>query len=167
MFISGDWLLHMNFRPAIAEDIAHLLPMLVDHYALHTAWDGARYAVQPGFEVGYGRWMTARTTDPSSVFLVATPEDSDTPIGFLLATTERELPLYTLKTYGFVQDVYVAPAYRNEGIARQLVALAVEAFKEQGVTQIRADVAHPNVPAQNLFARASFRSSSTTYLLEL
>jgi ribosomal protein S18 acetylase RimI-like enzyme len=159
----------MRFREASERDVAHVVPMVVAQYALHTGWEAARWQPRPGFEAGYGRWLGQRAVDERSVFLVATAgeEDDAVPVAFIIGTVEAEIPVYLLREYGFIHDVYVMEAYRNEGVARQLVTLAVEKFARIGVTQVRADTAQVNDAARSLLGKAGFRASSVVMLLEL
>jgi len=53
-------------------------------------------------------------------------------VGFLVGTVEREIPVFRLQQFGFIHDLWVEPEYRHEGIARQLVMLAVERFGADG-----------------------------------
>src|SRR5439155_1606465 len=80
---------------------------------------------------------------------------------------ELEIGIYRLKEFGFIHDVWVEEKYRNEGIARQMVTLAVERFREIGVNQVRLDAACANQPARNLFAACGFRPSIVEMLIEL
>jgi ribosomal protein S18 acetylase RimI-like enzyme len=34
---------------------------------------------------------------------------------------EREIPIYHLKKFGFIHDLWVEPEFRHAGIARQMV----------------------------------------------
>src|SRR5688572_10934523 len=119
----------------------------------------------------YEGWLVSRTKDARSVFLVAEREGSAAEpallAGFLVATTEREIGIYRLKEHGFVHDLWVEPAYRNEGLARQLTMLAIERFREIGVAQVRMDVASGNEPARRLFEACGFRVSTIEMLIEL
>ncbi len=63
--------------------------------------------------------------------------------------------------------MWVEPTYRNEGIARQMVMLAIERFRAIGVEQIRLDTAAPNEVARGLFAACGFRPSVQEMLLEI
>ena len=69
-------------------------------------------------------------------------------VAFLVGEVEEEIPIYRLKEFGFIHDLWVEPEYRHEGVARQMVMLAVEKFKEMGVTQIRLDTASQNEAAR-------------------
>lgn len=162
----------MNIRPATPADVPSVLPMVARTCALHEQWDPAKYGFRENPAEMYRRWLTSRTTDPRSVFLVAERSDAmlqDVPflVGFLIGTVEREIPIYRLEEYGFIHDLWVGTTYRNEGIGRQMVMLAIERFREIGVEQIRLDTAAPNDVARNLFASCGFRPSTQEMLLEL
>ena len=111
-------------------------------------------------------------TSDRSVFLVAeseaaTPTQPAQLVGFLVATIEREIPIYRLEEFAFIHDLWVEPEYRHAGIARQMVMMAVDSFSQKGVKQIRLDTAAPNDAARRLFASCGFRLSSTEMLIEL
>ena len=161
----------MEIRPATPEDVPSVLPMVAEICAMHESWDPAKYGFRPNPAEMYRNWLIARATDPRSVFLVAKRPpgigEAARLVGFLVATVEREIPIYRLKEYGFIHDVWVEPAYRHEGLGRQMVMLAVEKFREVGVPQIRLDTAAANEPARAMFARCGFRVSTIEMLCEL
>jgi ribosomal protein S18 acetylase RimI-like enzyme len=161
----------MIIRPATAEDVPAVLPMVAATYALHIGWDSAKFGVVPDIVQRYGSWLTDRAVDDRSVFLVAAADESGKSppelAGFLIATVERELPIYLLKEFGFIHDLWVEPAYRHEGIARQMTMLAIEKFAKMGVKQVRLDTAAANDAARALFARCGFRESIREMLIEL
>ncbi len=155
----------MEIRSATVADVPLVLPMVDKIAALHQALDPAKYGFLSDVGQMYEGWLEARAADSRSVFLVA--ERGGKLVAFLIATIEREIPIYTLKEYGFIHDVWVEPMYRNEGIARQLTTLAIERFTETGVKQIRLDTASSNDTARHLFQRCGFRPSTTEMLIEL
>jgi ribosomal protein S18 acetylase RimI-like enzyme len=161
----------MDIRPATAADVTAVLPMVTKIAALHEAWDSAKYAYIPNVAGRYCNWLSARAADPRSVFLVAErPASGGEPakvVGFLVATVETEIPIYRVKEFGFIHDVWIEPDYRHEGLARQLTMLAIERFRALGVPQARLDTAAPNDAARALFASCGFRPSTTEMLLEL
>lgn len=133
--------------------------------ALHESWDAAKYGFLPNPEQRYERWLTKIATDDRAVFLVA--EISPLLVGFLVATVEREIPIYRLKEYAFIHDLWVEQEYRQTGIARQMVKQSIEIFKQMGVQQIRLDTAAPNDAARRLFSACGFRISTMEMLIEL
>ncbi len=161
----------MTIRPATPADVPAVLPMVAKTCALHERWDPAKYGFREQPAEMYRRWLTSRATDARAVFLVAerTAMLQDVPFlaGFLIGTVEREIPIYRLEEYGFIHDLWVEPTYRNEGIARQMVMLAIERFRAIGVEQIRLDTAGANDVARGLFAACGFRPSVQEMLLEI
>lgn len=156
----------MLIRPALAQDVPALLPMVRQLTELHREWDPAKYDYLPRIEEMYEPWMRGKTTDPRAVFFVAQRENHG-PVGFIIGTIEREIPIDHLREYGFIHDLWVEPAYRNEGIARQLVMSAIERYTQLGVKQIRLDTATKNDPARNLFTSCGFTPSNIELLLQL
>jgi ribosomal protein S18 acetylase RimI-like enzyme len=155
----------MEIRTATAEDVANVLPMVAKICELHSEWDPDKYGFLPEPDQRYRRWLTARSTDPRAVFLLA--EQDGKIVAFLIGEVEEEIPIYRLKEFGFIHDLWVEPEYRHEGVARQMVMLAIEKFKQIGVAQIRLDTAGPNEAARKLFASCGFRVSTIEMLLKL
>ncbi len=155
----------MDIRLAKVQDVEFVLPMVVKICALHEAWDPAKYGYLPHPEERYRRWLTQRADDPRSVFIVAQREERI--VAFLIGTVEAEIPIYRVKEFGFIHDLWVEEEYRHEGIARQMTMLAIERFKALGVQQIRLDTAAANEPARKLFASCGFRISVMEMLIEL
>lgn len=157
----------MKFRPGKPDDVEAVVPMLAAHYDLHARFDPARFTPRPDFESGYRRWLTQRSNDPQAAFFVAETETQpNRVVGFVVATIERDIPVYAVQSFGFIHDLWVEPDYRNEGVGRQLVMLAVEALLQRGATQVRAEVAWANRPARSLMEQLGFRPSSVLYLAE-
>src|SRR4051812_1016326 len=157
----------MEIRAARVEDVPAVLPMVEKLCRLHESWDPAKYSFLPDIPGMYDQWLRERATHRRSVLLVAETSAPKKIVGFLIGTVEREIPIYRLKEYGFLHDLWVEPEYRNEGVARQMVMLAVEKFKQIGVEQVRLDTATPNEAARKLFASCGFRPSVTEMLLEI
>jgi ribosomal protein S18 acetylase RimI-like enzyme len=160
----------MNIRPATPEDVPLVLPMVSKICTFHQQLDPAKYGFRPQPEQIYRDWMGSRANDPRSVFFVADASATGEPpklAGFVVGTVEREIPIYQLSEFGFIHDLWIEETYRNEGVGRQLVALAIERFREMGVAQIRLDVLPKNDPARSLFTTCGFRESVTEMLMEL
>jgi ribosomal protein S18 acetylase RimI-like enzyme len=161
----------MTIRPATEADVPSVLPMVEKLAALHEQWDPARYDYKPRPSEMYRRWLTSRATDERSVFLVADHDRilADVPflVAFLIGTVESNIPIYRTPQYGFVHDLWVEEDYRHEGIGRQMTMLAIERFREIGVTQVRLETAAANEPARRLFASCGFRVATNEMMVEL
>jgi ribosomal protein S18 acetylase RimI-like enzyme len=152
-------------RPATADDVPSVLPMVASICALHKQWDAAKYGFKPNPAEMYGRWLPARASDPRSVFLVAEAEKG--LVAFLIGTVEKEIPIYNLAEYGFIHDLWVEESYRHEGLGRRMTMLALEKFAAMGVKQVRLDTAAANDAARALFASCGFRTSVVEMLIEM
>jgi ribosomal protein S18 acetylase RimI-like enzyme len=158
----------MLIRPATPADVPAVLPMVAKICALHESWDAAKYGFLPNPAQRYEGWLKRMATSDRNVFLVAeAPENAEKLVGFLVATIEKEIPIYRLKEFAFIHDLWVEPDYRGAGIARQMVMVTMERFQQMGVKQIRLDTATPNEAARRLFSSCGFRTSTIEMLVEL
>ncbi|WP_256973403.1 GNAT family N-acetyltransferase [Nostoc sp. T09] len=155
----------MLIRTATPADVPQVLPMVAKICALHDSWDSAKYGFLPYPEQRYEKWLGRLANNERSVFLVT--EDEDDLVAFLVATVEREIPIYRLQEFAFIHDIWVEPEYRQQGVARQMVMLAIERFDDIGIKQIRLDTAAINEAARRLFASCGFRISTVEMLMEL
>lgn len=159
----------MEIRPAIPADVPAVLPMVRRVAALHSQWDPARYAMDEDPGRLYDGWLRQRASDPRSVFLVAERKTAQGGrlVGFLIGEVEREIPIYRIQEYGFIHDLWVDEDYRHEGLGRQLTMLAVEMFRDMGVTQVRLHTAAANEAARRLFEQCGFRASLVEMVCEV
>jgi ribosomal protein S18 acetylase RimI-like enzyme len=155
----------MEIRSATVEDVPGILPMVAKIAALHEAWDPAKFGYRPNTGEMYRRWLASRAVDPRTVLMVAQRENR--LVAFLVATVEEELPIYRLKEFGFVHDIWVEEEYRHEGIARRMMMSAFDRFREMGVKQVRCDTAAVNEAARGLMQSCGMRPSITEMLIEL
>ncbi|HEX4794450.1 MAG TPA: GNAT family N-acetyltransferase [Humisphaera sp.] len=160
----------MTIRPATAQDIPSVLPMVTKIARFHEDLDAAKYGLDEDPAESYRSWLAERARDQRSVFLVADAASSGEPprlVAFLVGGVHREIPIYRLKEYGFIYDLWVEEPYRNEGIARQLVTLALERFEQIGVEQVRLDTLITNAAARGLFKACGFRESVVEMLIDV
>ena len=160
----------MTIRRATPADVPAVLPMVAQICAFHQQLDPAKYSFRSDISTMYDGWLRAKATDPRAVFLVADRESGEDPpqlAAFLIATIEKEIPIYRLNEFGFIHDLWVEPDYRHEGLARQLVTLTIERFTQLGLKQVRCDTAARNDAARQLFTASGFRPSTTEMLIEL
>jgi ribosomal protein S18 acetylase RimI-like enzyme len=128
--------------------------------AHHHALDPDRYDYLPDDVDRNARWLPQRAADPRSVLLIAADTDRAAPAGFLVATIEPNIPVYSTREFAFIHDLWVEPAHRSRGHGRALVTEALARFSVLGIAQIRLETAAANEPARRLFAACGFRPSS-------
>lgn len=160
----------------VGEALPRVLEMVREVCRLHETWDPVKFGYLPDVVERYARWLPQRAADPRSVLCVARDETAGTGeavpgastiVGFLVASTEREIPVYRLDEFLFVHDMYVEPRCRGRGVGRALLTHAIDRAREIGVTQVRLDVAKANEPARRLFESCGFRVSVSEMLREV
>lgn len=155
----------ITIRSAKPEDVPQVLPMVKAVSEFHDVRQPLVYGLHPNYLATYGSWLVRQSTEPKSVFLVAEADETHLE-GFLIATTEGDIPIYRAEPHGFVHDVWVNEEYRHEGLARQMVMLAIERFSQMGVGQVRLETIHDNLPAQKLFASCGFSPTILAYAIK-
>ena len=155
----------MIIRSAQLTDIPDLLPMIAKICAMHENWDIAKYGFLPNPEKRYESWLKRLIQNSRDLCLIA--EVDQQQIGFLIGTIEQEIPIYRLKEYAFIHDLWIEPEYRRSGIAKQLVQRSINHFRQLEIAQIRLDTAQINEAARQLFAECGFRISTIEMLIEL
>ena len=114
----------MNIRPAEPRDVEQVLPLVQKLADVHEAWDAEKYPYLPNIGQMYRSWLTSRARDKRSVFIVA--EREERIVAFLIGTVEREIPIYRVKEFGFIHDVWVEPDRTFERKDEDELELAVE-----------------------------------------
>jgi GNAT superfamily N-acetyltransferase len=150
---------------SLPQVLPRVLEMVHELCRMHEAWDPQRFPYLPDVLQRYERWLPQREADPRSVLAVA--RDGDDVVGFLVASVEREIPIYRLDEFLFVHDMFVELAHRGRGIGKALMSHAVERARVMKVTQIRLDVARANAPARKLFESCGFRIAISEMLREV
>lgn len=103
-------------------------------------------------------------THPAAELLVA--EDAGgTPIGFAVLFDLPELVF--ARSCGQLDDLFVAPAARGQGIARALVAEAVALGRRRGWSHLRWIVPEADVAAIALYERIAARADWRSYVIRL
>jgi ribosomal protein S18 acetylase RimI-like enzyme len=89
-------------------------------------------------------------SDEENAILVA--EAGGELVGFAMGRPGEDPPPFASPRHGFVTNFAVTAAWRRRGVGRRLVAALAEAFRAQGITEMRLTVAAGN-PASNAFWR--------------
>ncbi len=155
----------MQIRPAAISDIDGILPMVARICAFHEQQAPHKYPFLSHPEQRYHWWLTRIVETGNGVLLVAEVEGK--LVGFTVATIEDEIPIYRVKRFGFVHDLWVELDYRRRGIGRALIGELVGRLRAMEVEQIRLDVLVNNESARKLCAACGFAPSTIEMLLPL
>lgn len=134
----------VTIRPVEPRDeraIARLWQALSDY---HVEIDSRLPPPTPGAAERYAERLIERRDDPQTHTFVAVVDGK--VVGYVLgAVIDLHPDLFQHVDSGFIADIFVDSAYRQQGIARQLVETINKWFAEQGVTRTEWQVAAANV----------------------
>lgn len=138
---------------ASRDDLETLLSLYRDleseMVALHPMWplaDGLAEPVEESFEMALD--------DPDSIVVIG--KVADYPFGFLLGTVESLLPQANGERIGSIKLVFVDEEARQVSLGEVMRDLALENFRERGITKFDAHVLPGHRLAKNFFEAGGF-----------
>src|SRR5437867_12487155 len=113
----------ITIRPATASDQEQLGRFGGALMRQHHDADARRFIQVEHPEVGYGRFLVSRLSDPSSLVMVA--QHDGTVVGYIYADVESTSWMDLRGPCGVVHDVYVGQAAPRLGAGRALMDAAI------------------------------------------
>jgi ribosomal protein S18 acetylase RimI-like enzyme len=137
---------NVQFRPAAAEDESALLRMM---RSLAEQEPGAYFFDEPVVREVLRKFLANPDLGQAWVFL-----DRETPVGYIVLTFG-----YSFEFHGrdsFIDELYIEPQYRRQGIGRRAMQFVEERARELGVNAIHLEVDQGNDAAAELYRRAGY-----------
>jgi ribosomal protein S18 acetylase RimI-like enzyme len=138
------------FRPAAAEDEKALLRMMRN---LAEQEPGAYFFDEPAVRDVLRRILASPELGQAWIFL-----DGETSVGYIVLTFG-----YSFEYHGrdsFIDELYIEPPYRRQGIGKRAMQFVEERARELGVNAIHLEVDQGNNPAAELYRRAGYGDSA-------
>lgn len=157
----------IEYRRAAPADLPEVVDLCMLVEEQHEAYLPLRWRRREGLREGYLGWLSRRLEEPQMLIAVGRDEAAGVVAGAILVTIDKEIPIYTYTHYAFVQDMAVREAYRRRGIAQELLRLAAEWARGQGVNQLRLMVASQNPTGRAAFEKAGFVPTYQEMILPL
>jgi len=88
-------------------------------------------------------------------------------VGYVMFQSEVKTPLEVSHKVSYVMDLYVKPAYRRQGVGRQLLQYCMGRIKSRGVTDVQLRVWCMNKGAIALYRQLGFRDRMLTMLSKM
>lgn len=154
----------MNIREAEYADTDRLAPMILQAAAHQQLLDPQRYGLVDDLKTNYRRWFGKMAEDPRMTVLVA--EEDSQVLGFLIASVEKDPPIYKVGEFGVIHDMWVNEAYRNRGVGAGLVKAAQQKFESVGIKQIRVEAIAGDSVVHRLFESCGFRPCTSLLVYE-
>lgn len=156
----------MTIRRAERHDLPALGRLGAMLMRTHYDFDSRRF-LSPGdsAENGYGRFLGSVLEAPDGCIFVA--DDDGEIAGYVYVALEPPSWKELRGPAGFIHDVAVHEGARRGGIAKQLLAAAIDWLREHGAPRVILWTAAPNEAAQSLFRDLGFRDTMLEMTLEL
>ena len=156
----------MDYRISVADDAAlTALAALFDEYQAYLKTVGLTYDYRQGSaaEVLHARLR-------SRLFRILSASVDGAAAGFLICSLQRLPGEYLCcgsGMIGYINDLYVAPQYRGNGIAGALVAEAENWLRASGATTAELQVVTGNQAAERFWHSKGLRPVRTTHAKKL
>lgn len=140
----------VTFRPATNESEAALLRMM---RSLAEQEPGAYFFDEPVVHAALRNFLADPSLGQAWIFF-----DGETPIGYVVLTFG-----FSFEYHGrdaFIDELYVEPLYRRQGIGRRAMQFIEERARECGVRAIHLEVDEGNDAAEQLYRRVGYGDHS-------
>jgi len=84
-------------------------------------------------------------------------EDNGKLAGYSLIIIKKNIPIFKVEKYGYINDLFVKKAYRRQKIASQFKELAIKWFKDKGIKHAGITVHTNNPKAHAIYNKWGFR----------
>jgi ribosomal protein S18 acetylase RimI-like enzyme len=138
------------FRPAVRQDEQALLRMMRN---LAEQEPGAYFFDEPAVREVLCKFLASPDLGQAWVFY-----EDETPVGYIVLTYG-----YSFEYHGrdsFIDELYIEPQYRRQGIGRRAMQFVEERARELGVNAIHLEVDQGNDPAAELYRRAGYQDQA-------
>lgn len=146
----------VNVKRATLDDIDGVAP-LFDAYR--------QFYDRPPDLAGARQFLEDRTRRDESVILIALPEASRDVAGF--TQLYRAFSSVSLGGTIVLNDLFVVPAWRGQGLARRLVEAAIAHARDVEALRVELATAHTNRNARRLYDSMGFRAETEFLHLSL
>ncbi len=135
----------VSFRLATAADIPALLPLMRDFYAFERL----------PFDEERSRRLLAQLVADERLGRVLLFESAGTLAGYLVLGFGFSLEFHGLDA--LLDEFYVAPAHRSQGIGAQAIDEALRICREAGIAALHLEADHFNERAHAFYRRRGFK----------
>ena len=134
-----------DIRPATAEDINVLLPMIEQYW---------RFENIEGFDVGRMRKIVSRLLEDASLGRIWVATVYGEPAGYLLAVY-----VFSLEHQGMTAEIdefFIQPQHRNLGFGARMLGAAEQQFRAEGCTNVSLQIGRSNEAARRFYRGHGF-----------
>jgi len=137
----------------VAQFVGMMQRMYEFHATLHADWQP-----KPNWQQGSQNWIKHAGSNEDYFFAMAYPlnptghiDQEAAPAGYIIAHFHYEAPLFVQNRFGYIADLWVEAAYRQQGVARRILAAANSWFKAQDISRVQIEVDVENAAGQKFW----------------
>lgn len=147
----------IHLRPATAEDVPQLVPILLRLKRLNEEFDPL-LKVRADAEERAKEILAKDLGTPATIVLAAEGSGSDKGkiVGIVRATV-RERAFYSPEKEGVILDIYLLPLYRRHGVGAYLLEETTRLLAERGAGIVIAEFPTQNEIAVGFYQKHGFR----------
>src|SRR3989344_4325907 len=159
----------MRIRKATKKDTLNLIKlfraMVKHHEGIYTKEDRFYNKHAGNVRNLWRKFIQKSITSKDSLVLIA--YDEKEPIAYCIGLSRNNIPVYALKKYGFISDLYVGKEYRRIGVGKELLKQQKAFFREKKVKFLSLEVNHNNYPSIEFYKRCGFKEYHKTMRMRI
>lgn len=144
---------HLRVITARRSHIPAIIELWKEFMDFHAALDPF-YARRRHAHIGYGQHVMKSIGSRTKKLFAAL--DGEKIIGYAYAEIAKYPPVFAVRRFGYISDLYVDPAYRRRGAGRMLFAAVKDWFTGRGIQRIELGVASVNKTAASFWRKIGF-----------
>jgi GNAT superfamily N-acetyltransferase len=110
----------------------------------------------------WAKYIQSKFDKPSETLFVAIRDEEI--VGYVGVIVGEYPPIFTIKNFGFIEEIAVTYRYRRQGIASQLLAVAEDWLQARGIRQIRVNIDLANNSSQGFFRHHGYIDDTKTLM---
>ena len=115
------------------------------------------FTYTPNFADAFRHDLRRAVLDPhNALFVLDDGREKNNVIGFLWVVICQNS--WTQERYGYVNNLYVVPQRRKQGLAKELLRQGDDWFRARGIKRVRLTVTSSNAQAATLYEASGFRT---------
>lgn len=113
----------------------------------------------------FKKFVQKHLQSKNSLILIA--YDNKKPIGYCFSFVKENIPIYKIKKYGYISDIYVGKKYRGKFLGKMLIDITKKFFKKKKIKFIELSVRSFNKEAIRFYQKYSFKEYSKTMRIRI
>ncbi len=128
----------ITYRMATMDDLSHMVEFWKDN-ALHHSEIEPRFQYASNVETTTRAFLSKQLQSENFFAMIA--QVGDDVIGYIAALVMERSPIHLYRKIGFIEGLFVKPAFRRKGIGRGLCEKALALLQEHEVALVHMTVA--------------------------